>query len=463
MKKESISKLIKFLISIGVGLTIALIPTASGALTVEALRFLGIVVSMILLMVFKVFPDAVAVIMALVACYTFKVASLSGAFSGFASSPVWMAVTLIGFAAGLSQSGLMTRIAFSIMNLVKPTYKGQILAVMSAGTILGPCMPNTTAKLALMAPLSAQIVNANHYENNGKGAAGLFSATFFPCNCFGLCFLTGATGVYILLGMMPNESFSWLQWTGATIVWGITCLVGFYFFNIKAYKVEQETVSGDYIKNKLAEMGPMSGDEKFSLVLLIAGIVAWMTTSLTGLDNLTISLILWVLMIAKGLFKGTDIQSKISWVVILMMGGMTGISTLFTTTGVNAWLQEVLAPVLGGVVSNLPILIIVISTLVYIMRYVVTSMMACTTIMFAIFAPACEAIGISPFVVIWCAYTAANVWSTSFNNTMYIMSEGLFQGKINWKSIASSNYFFMIINVVANIACIPIWQMMGLA
>ena len=83
--------------------------------------------------------------------------------------------------------------------------------------------------------------------------------------------------------------------------------------------------------------------------------------------------------------------------------------------------------------------------------------------MFSVFAPLCATMGISPFVVVWTAYVAGNLWSTAFNNTNYILAEGMFQNRIGWKQAAPSNYFYMVINLLGNLACIPVWNMLGLA
>ena len=463
MNKKTAAAVIKFLVSVTAGVLIAVVPQPAGALTVEGLRFLGILIAMVLLMVFKVFPDPVTVLIALTACIAFGVAEAPTCFSGFTSTTVWMAVGLIGFATGIINSGLMKRIAYKIMGWFKPTYKGQITSIMVAGTILGPCMPNTQAKVAIMAPFSAEMCDILGFENNSKGAAGLFSAMFYSCNHFGFCFLTGSTSAYLMMGLMPGLDFTWLGWAGATIVWGLVCTVGYYFFNTRYYKVETKELPADFTRQKLKEMGPMSGNEKFAAAVLIIGIIAWMTTSITGLDSLVITMVLWLAMTAKGLFKAPEIQTRIPWTVIIMMGGINGVATLFSSTGVSAWMQEVIAPYLSSIVPNVFVLVIVVTVITYILRYAVMSIMATTTIMFSVFAPLCATMGISPFVVVWTAYVAGNLWSTAFNNTNYILAEGMFQNRIGWKQAAPSNYFYMVINLLGNLACIPVWNMLGLA
>ncbi len=462
MSKVTVTKLIKFLAAVGVGLVIAIAPQPTETLTIEGLRFLGAFVSMILLMTLKVFPDPICVLMALTAMFAFKVAGFSTVFSGFSSSTVWMVVALVGFATGIINSGFMKRLAFTIMKLFKPTYNGQILAIMVAGGVLSPCIPNMPAKVAIMAPFTAQVADALGVEKKSKGAAGLFSAMFVPSNILGLCFLTGATMVYMLMAMMPGESFTWLSWAGATIVWGIVVFIGFYFFNLKYYKTNTADLPEGFVQKKLDEMGPMTGNEKFSAVLLVLGIIAWMTTSITGIDSFVIAMILWVLMVAKGLFTPQEITSKIPWVVIIMMGGITGIAALFSATGISGWLQATLNPILSPIVSNGFMLVIVVTVVTYIMRYAVVSLLASVTILYAVFSPLCVSMGISPFVVIWCAYIASQVWSLSFNNTSYIMAEGMSGGLVEWKNVAASSYFYMIISLVGNLACIPVWKFMGL-
>lgn len=461
MKKESVIKLIKFLFAIAVGVLIAVVPEPTETLTAEGLKFMGVFVAMILVMVFGIFPDAITVVGALAAMLVFGVSDFGTIFSGYSGSTVWMVVALVGFATGVINSGLMKRLAYMFMKLFKPNYSGQIRAIMITGGILSPCIPNMPAKVSILAPFSTQIADALGIEHKSKGTAGLFSAMFYPANIFGLCFLTGATMVYMLLGLMPDIEFSWLSWCGATIVWGIVCMVGYYFFNVKYYKVEADELPPNFVQNKLDELGPMTGNEKYAAVLLIAGIIGWMTTSIHGIDSFVIAVVLWLLMVAKGLFSPQEIATKLPWTVILMMGGITGISTLFTVTGLGTWLQTTIGPFLGTLVPNAFMMVLVITVVTYLLRYAVVSMLAVLTIMFAIFAPIAATMGISPFVVIWTTYTACQVWNLSFHNTSYIMAEGMTNGLVEWKNVASSSYFYMVINLLGNLACIPVWMLMG--
>ncbi|WP_130864268.1 SLC13 family permease [Bacilliculturomica massiliensis] len=458
--KQNVVKLIKFLLAVVVGLLIAFVPPATEAMNAGALAFLGIFTSMIVLMIFGLFPDAITVLLALTMIFACGIADFTTVFSGFASSTVWMVVALVGFATGVVNSGLMKRVAFQIMKLFRPTYNSQILAVMMTGVVLTPCIPNMLAKVAIVAPFTTQIASEFGLPKNSRGAAGLFSALLYPSNVFGLCFLTGSTMVYMLIGII-GQSYSWLSWTGATIVWGVVCLIGFYFFNITYYKADVKELPADLTQKELAKLGPMTENEKYAAAVLALGIAAWMTTSLTGLDSFVIAVALWLLMIIKGLFTIEELSLKIPWTVIIIAGGITGLSTLFSLTGVSSWLQMVLEPVLSTFVTGGFMLVLTVTISTYLLRYFVVSMIATVTIMFAIFSPVCTALSISPFVVVWCAYTAAQVWSLSFNNTTFIMAQGVSDQLANWRSAVPSCYCYMFLNLLGNLCCIPVWHLMG--
>lgn len=459
--KQRMVKMGKFLLAVVIGLLIALAPQPTEAMNADALAFLGIFTSMIFLMIFGLFPDAVTVLLALTMIYACRIADFTTVFSGFASSTVWMVVALVGFATGVVNSGLMKRMAFQIMKLFKPTYNSQILAVMMTGAALSPCIPNMLAKVAILAPFTTQIAKEFGLPKSSRGAAGLFSALLYPSNVFGLCFLTGSTMVYMLMGII-GQNYSWLSWTGATIVWGIVCLIGFYFFNITYYKADVAALPKDFVQKELARLGPMAENEKYAAVVLALGVAAWMTTSLTGLDSFVIAMVLWLLMIIKGLFTIEELSLKIPWTVIIIAGGITGLSTLFSVTGISNWLQMVLGPMLSTFVSGGFMLVLTITITAYMLRYFVVSMIATVTIMFAIFSPICTALGISPFVVVWCAYTAAQVWSLSFNNTTFIMAQGVSDQLANWRSAVPSCYCYMVLNLLGNLCCIPVWHLMGI-
>ena len=186
--KSRICSLAKFLITIAVGLCIALVPQPTELLPSSALIFLGVFIAMILIMIFRLLPDAIAVLLGLTMCYCFKVADFGTIFSGFASTTVWMVVALVGFASGIVNSGLIKRVAFYIMKRFKLSYNSQILAIMVTGVVLAPCIPNMLAKVAILAPFTVQISREFGFKQSSRGAAGLFSALLYPTNIFGLCF-----------------------------------------------------------------------------------------------------------------------------------------------------------------------------------------------------------------------------------------------------------------------------------
>ena len=70
--KSRICSLAKFLITIAVGLCIALVPQPTELLPSSALIFLGVFIAMILIMIFRLLPDAIAVLLGLTMCYCFK-------------------------------------------------------------------------------------------------------------------------------------------------------------------------------------------------------------------------------------------------------------------------------------------------------------------------------------------------------------------------------------------------------
>lgn len=457
--KKTVMICLKFLIAISVGLCIALIPTPTELLSFSALKFLGIFVAMILIMIFQLVPDAVAVLLGLTMCYCFQVADFATVFSGYASNTVWMVVALVGFATGIVNSGLIKRIAFIIMKLFKLSYRSQVLAIMVTGVVLSPCIPNMQAKVAILAPFTVQIAKEFGLEKNSRGSAGLFSALLYPTNIFGLCFLSGSTMVYMLIGVI-NQSYSWLNWTCATITWGIVCLIGFYFFNIFYYKAEIPDLPEDFILSRLNALGPISKQEIYAAVVLIAGILAWMTTSLTNLDSFVIAVVLWILMILNGQFSVSEISSKIPWALIIVTGGVIGMSTLLSFTGIDKWLQATLAVPLSSVVHNPFTLVLTVTIATYVIRYFVVSMVATVTIMFAIFTPICAALGISPFVVAWCTYTAAQVWTLPFNNTTYLLAQGISSELTDWKPTLPSCYCYMVLNLIGNLCCIPVWHLL---
>ena len=131
MEKKNILWIVVSLLCIAVG---CIIPPPEG-LTVEAMRFAGVFVAALILLISKAVPDWAGLLFCCCMLVCLKVGSVATVFSAFSGSTWWLIVMVFAFAAALGSTGLLKRIALKILGIFPATYNGAVLALMTAGVI----------------------------------------------------------------------------------------------------------------------------------------------------------------------------------------------------------------------------------------------------------------------------------------------------------------------------------------
>ena len=75
------------------------------------------------------------------------------------------------------------------------------------------------------------------------------------------------------------------------------------------------------ISTKMESLGPMTGTEKLTLVILLFTIGLWVTTGITGLNSYSVALIGAVLFFIFRVLEWKDAQTGVDWGLIIFFGG----------------------------------------------------------------------------------------------------------------------------------------------
>ena len=287
MKKVPVRKLVFGILGVVLGLIIGFMaPPAE--LTVESMHYLGLLVWFICWMIGGVMPDFMTGITFLVLAVLLKLCDFTTAFSPFAGTTTWLLIGAFGVGAMLNKTGVLRRIAYVIMQLFPGTYTGQMLALYAAGIIVSPMMPSITAKAALMSPLSIPAAEAFGFEKNSKGATGLFMASYWSSGILGNFFFTGCVYVGTMMAYLDEQTIAMLNfWSWLKYFWPyllVFAVGGFFILRILFQPKEYQPLPAGFVKAKLKELGPMSRDEKLSLIILVIMVAGWLTADLTGIS-----------------------------------------------------------------------------------------------------------------------------------------------------------------------------------
>lgn len=449
------------------GLIIALMTPPEG-LEKAAMIFMGVFVCILIWLVLQVIDEHITVIIAMTLFVVFNVTDFKTAFAPFAGASVWLVIAAFGISAVVAKTGLLKRISFKILSWFPENYKGQIAALFASGLAISPLIPSLTAKSVILAPFSATASSSLGYQKGSNGSRGMFAAMWISSGIFGCAFLSGAIPVVTMLGFMPPETaaeFTWVKWFASSWLWllilGVLSFIAIMVVcNPKNDEVAITTEKG-FAKKSLDALGVITREEKIAGVLLAAALLGWMTTQFHGIDSTSWALIILFLMAVFGLFNAQDFKN-LAWGTVFFVGGIFSLAALISQLKIHTWLGGIITPILGPLAGNPYLLIPVICIAVYIIRAVIISQTAVTALFYAALVGVTQAVGIHPFVLLFVTYMSTLVWHFSFTNVTYVAALGATGGDmVDHNDNQPMNIAFMVINLIACTASIPLWQIMG--
>src|SRR5262249_23759018 len=137
------------------------------------------------------------------------------ALSGFAS-PTWvLVVSVLAIGASIASCGVLYRLALWLVAHTPGGYIGHAVALVGAGVLVGPAVPNATSRVPLAPPAGAGVGDALGYGPRSPGAVGLAMATLMGFGQMGAVFLTSSTTAVLVFAVLPpatRRDLTWLAW-----------------------------------------------------------------------------------------------------------------------------------------------------------------------------------------------------------------------------------------------------------
>lgn len=204
-------------------------------------------------------------------------AALRIAISGY-STPAWALVAAAMFiSVAMTKTGLDRRIALNVLSRIGTKTSHIYMGVLFTGFILAFFVPSATARLACLVPIILGILDSLEIDRQSKLAALLVVGATQGDTLWNIMVQTAAAQNLVAVGFISqqlNTTVSWLDWIIAAGPYSLVMIVIYYFLSMKLLKPDQLDLKGsqEQLQRHLAELGPMSFNEKkllaYSVILL---------------------------------------------------------------------------------------------------------------------------------------------------------------------------------------------------
>jgi DASS family divalent anion:Na+ symporter len=458
-------KRIVAVLAVGLGIAIALMDPPQG-LTRQAMIALGIVVWAVFWWITQVVPEYVTAIMMCTLWAGTKCVSFRVAFDSFSSPGWWIMVGAFGLGSIAGKTGLLRRISLWVLSLFPPTFNGQVLGLLASGTVISPLVPSMNAKAALSSPISLAISDSLGVERKSPAASGLLGACYGGFVLMGHMFLSGSFSHYIMIGALPApyNQITWLDWMLWSLPWGVVCFAALAGFIMLLYRPKQPvSLPKGYGKEQLAKLGPMTRDERIVLAVMLCALVLWMTELVHGISASVVAVTAMCVLLGLKVMTAKDFKNGIEWPAVMLIGCVFNMAPVIKALGIDKYLGGIFGSVIAGLAAQPALFVTAIAVSIFIVKFLVTNMTSAAIMFSLILTPIAVQAGIHPWIIIFVAFCAGNIWLLKYQNTIYLCAQFATKGEMSdHLPMVKLCFVFMGVVIVGSIVSIPYWRMLGL-
>ena len=288
------------------------------------------------------------------------VAGFADAVIGFANPIIFLMIGGFIIAEAIRRSGLAARLTYNMLNRLGTTPDRSIFVAVWSTGLLSAFIENVVA-YAMLLPIIKEIVPLMGVKNPENGKSN-FAKSMALGGSYGS--LAGGFGTEI--GTAPNlmaaayTHLPFVNWMIFGFPLAFILMTIIWKWLGKVYKAEIKGVIGgiEAITAKKESLGPMSRNEKLTIVILLFTIGLWVTTQWNGLDSFSVALIGAVLLFAFRVIDWQDAQEGVDWGLIIFFGGALSLGAALLSTGAATWLIGLIIGFLGPNASTILIMIV---------------------------------------------------------------------------------------------------------
>ena len=417
------------------------------------------------LLVANVLPDYVVMLFLILALVLPGLVPPSAILGGFAA-PAWLMIfTLLAVGVAVSRSGLMFRLVLLSLQRLPPRFIPQSLVLCLTGVLMSAGLTSGSTRIALGVPIARGITDAMGFAPRSPGAAAVGLMTFFTFLQVGELFQTGTfTGLVVhdLLPAAAKAQITWWWWFFIALPPFVVIGSVTYLSLLFLYKPHRTgRVNLDAVRLQQALLGPLTPNETWSAVVLVALIVGFATRPYHGIAPAWLALAAFLFLFTRGALDQSAFQGGGTLGLLVYAGVILSLGEVFTTLRIDTWLTSLVQSGMPAMVRSPYGFVLAISILAFVLHFFVPWMTA-STIIALVAMPLAEGLGFHPFIPVIVALIAGDHTLLPYVNSgyaiVYFASEGeLFtHAQARWPLVLEG-----LLRQVALLLSVPVWQLMG--
>ncbi len=298
------------------------------SLTPEQRHLLAFFTAMIVSFMARPVPMGVSVLVTMTLIALTNTLPPARIFAGFGDPVVWLVFSAFLFANAVTKTQLGLRIAYFFIARFARTPLTLGYSVAFTDLVLAPCVPSDTARGgAIVAPVVRGLATALGSEPGptaNRIGAYLTLVGFHCTYTSSAMFLTGMAANPVIAkfaGSLAHVELTWGRWALAACVPGLCsfALLPWLLFQLHPPEIKDTEHAQSLARSRLAEMGPMSREQKILVTIILFVVAGWITTPWHGMSNTVVALagvcaiLLTEVVTWRDLLADTRAWDAISW------------------------------------------------------------------------------------------------------------------------------------------------------
>jgi DASS family divalent anion:Na+ symporter len=428
-------------ISLAIALTLWFIPPP-GTLTAQAWHLFAIFAATILSVVIGAFPILTASVFAVAAAVLTGTLTPEDAYDSFANPTIVLIIVAFLVARAVVTCGLGERLGYRAISWFGRSTLGLSYSIFAVDALISPAFPSNTARSGVLYPLVVSMTEAAGATPGRADRRRLGRFLMFS----GMASLTLSSALW-LTAMAGNPlgaeiakkngvEIGFASWLVAASVPTILAMVLVPFLLYKVIKPEVTSMpeAPADARRKLAELGPLTRDQKIVGVTFLGMVVLWGLASTLHIDPTAVAFLGLGVMLATDVLTLDDIAKQGDVLAtFIWFASLFTLSSQLNKLGFMEYVGDRLATALGGFPVVVAAVVLVVAYVL--LHYLFVSQTAHLLALFGVFLGVGVKLGVSApllaFQLLFATnYFAAIAPQASSANLLFAGSGYLTQGEL---------------------------------
>lgn len=266
-------------------------------------------------------------------------------------SDVWI-ISVGGFILGktIASTGLGRRIALFSVEKMGGTFAGALFGMTLAAIIISPLIPSIMGKAAIFCGIAISLCDTLSFQKKSRQASAILLGTAIAVGSTKLGYLTGGGDLVMgmeILDSLTHARTSWLEYA----LWNLPPSLLYTFVSLcLVLLVLREKSPSNAMKGLVEESwhleGPMNGQQKKALWLLLLTVLLLATDKYHGIDPGIVLILISALAFVPGInLMNAQLLASINFAPLFFIMGCMSIGAVSHELKVTEWLASLVLPI----------------------------------------------------------------------------------------------------------------------